>query len=272
MDDKPLGWCRRCGQVFWPDADHLPSREDVEEWRLRRIAEEEARKRSAELALTHLRDSAMWERYYAQLDSIARDYWARRGIPEAFQDYWRLGWDQEHEFFLRGQAWRGAAAVIPFWSREWQLQQIKYRLIDQPDYMPKYLPELHGQPNPLYLCNPDEPLTGHVYLIEGEIKSMVTFARMDSPTAIVCGMPGATPGPHIIEALGQAERITLVMDPDARAQGIALARALGLKRTWLLIPPYKIDDGIVADGLDSHEVKQLLHSAVYAPKYIGGNR
>ena len=268
VDEKVLGWCRRCGHLWFPDmADPdapKPTREQVDAWRKEQIAREEDRKRSAERALAHLQDSERWEFYYAQLDDMARAYWERRGIPQDWQSLWRLGWDRGHRFgdFVTD------VATIPLFGTGWQIRQIKYRLIDEAKGRYRY--ELSGVEGPAFLCDPDGDYSGHVYAIEGEIKAAVTFARLDDAGTAMIGMPGTNPGPSTLDMLRQAGRVTLVMDPNAKRDGIRLAREIGIGKTWLLVPPMKIDDGLLAQGLDRREVRNLLGGAIQLSAYVTG--
>jgi hypothetical protein len=55
-----------------------------------------------------------------------------------------------------------------------------------------------------------------------------------------------------------------VMDPGAEAQAAKLAGQIGRRKTRVLIPPDKIDDGILARGLGAADVRALLRGAVPA--------
>jgi hypothetical protein len=74
----------------------------------------------------------------------------------------------------------------------------------------------------------------------------------------------------VLSHLEQADRITLVMDPGAKQQGIQLARRLGIQRCWLLVPPMKIDDGIIASDMEAWQVRRLLASADRLSAFVSG--
>lgn len=264
VDQKPLGWCRRCSATFWPDDNRHepPSREQIDAWRAAQIAREEARKRSAEIALKHLRDGSLWERYYAELEQSpqAQAYWEKRGIPGGWQSFWKLGWDAEHEVRTHEMTYHVTTATIPVFAAGWQIQQIRHRVVNPPDGCPKYYPEVFGQPSPVFLTDPDAELTGRVYAIEGEIKSMVVKARLDDETTVV-GLPGTNPGAQITTALTKAEQIVVVLDPGAEKEAKRLTETLGVKRCKVLITPQKIDDGIIQSKLSARQIKLLLDSA-----------
>jgi hypothetical protein len=52
------------------------------------------------------------------------------------------------------------------------------------------------------------------------------------------------------------------MDPDAKKQSIDLARAIGLHKTYIIIPPEKIDDAINRYSVTTPELRRYLR---YAP-------
>jgi len=268
LDDHPTGWCRRCSYLWYPDMADAntpkPSRAQLDAWRREQIQREEARKRSAEIALAHLRDEQLWEVYYAALDDQARSYWRRRGVPDAFVDYWRLGWARARRF----GGVQCDSATIPLFGEAGDVLNIKHRLQDESAGRYRY--ELIGLEAPPFLCKPGESVGGHVIAVEGEIKSMVTFATLDDASVCMIGLPGTNPAAGIIDTLKRADRVTLVMDPGAKRDGIDLARQIGIAKTWLLVPPVKIDDGILAAGLDSREVRQVLESALELKQYVTG--
>jgi hypothetical protein len=270
-DGKPRGWCRRCGSLFWPDADAKPDPEALARWRKEQEEREQARKRSAERALANLAEHRIWERYHAQMDEHARFLWRKRGVCDSLQDFWQLGYDKAHRFWRDGHEFETATLAIPIFGDAWQPLNIKHRLIDPPVDYSKYRYELIGVTDGLlWRADPDSELTGHVIAIEGEIKAMVTAERAGTAVGTIVGLPGTHPSPAIVQQLRQADRVTLVMDPGAKRDGVRLANALGIDRCWMLSLPHKIDDGILAANLSSREVMMMLRSAVRLSAYVTG--
>jgi len=265
LDDKPLGYCFRCTTIFWPDKAPgyvPPSAEEITAWRTRREAELEERKSAADERLEKLRSTEFWQQYHDHMDEQAKQYWRNRGISNFWQDWWHLGWQEEYRFSSHGDVYMRPAATIPLFGADWQFLNLKLRLIDPPDGASKYRYYLSGQPAPLFLCNPEMPLEGHVYAIEGELKAAVTFAHIDNSDTLVVGMPGSVPPKQVIAQLAQMDRVTLIMDPDAKKQSIDLARAIGLHKTYIIIPPEKIDDAIIRYSVTTPELRRYLR---YAP-------
>ena len=275
VDTKPLAWCRRCSWTRFADQSgdaDPPDPADVEKWRAEQIEREEARKRSAEIALKNLRSERLWERYHEALDEHSRMLWRRRGIPDSLQDFWQLGYDHGHRFWRDGSSFYSPTLAIPIFGQGGLALNIKHRLIEPPPDYSKYRYEYSGITDGLlWRADPEIEIGGHVIVCEGEIKAMVTALRGGGGNVV--GIPGTNAAPAVIEQLANAERITLVMDPDAKRQGIKLAKALGIHRCWLLVPPDKIDDGILAAEMTEREVQMLLRSAIRLSDYVtGGSR
>lgn len=270
-DETPLGWCRQCNQIFWPNKApgwEPPSLEQLETWRKERERREILRRESAQRALENLRSSRLWEQFHAQLDDFARAYWYRRGIPDSMQSFWKLGWVYNHPFWRADTEFHWNAATIPIFSQGWQCQNIKLRLEPTPMEYAKYRYLTSGTNGLLWLANPDAEVAGHVIAVEGEIKAMVVALYAGERIGVTVGLPGITPSQEVLNSLGRAEKITLIADPGAGKQALDIARKLGLSRCWLLIPPCKIDDGILASSLTDRDVQVLIRSALKLSAYV----
>ena len=270
VDDKPLGWCSRCSSLFWADQApgyKPPTPEELAAWIARHDQELEARRKHAERILADFRRSEIWQRYHDQMTDVMQRWWEQRGVPRCFQDYWKLGWKDGHHIMGPGGVWTAVnAATIPVFDSNWDVLNIKLRLADdRPQGVGKYIYELSHQGRALYRCEPDRALDGIVVAIEGEIKAMVAFLTMDGAMNVV-GLPGATPGRSsetdpVIASLSGAERVVLVLDPDSRGQEAAWAERVGKGRLWVLNTHAKIDDAILAGGLDGSQVRAWLRQA-----------
>ena len=266
VDDHPTLFCRRCGLVAYPDqfGDERwqpPTPQELEAFRQKREESEAARLRSAERALAHLRDTKLWEKYADMSGERGRQWWEGRGIPYPFQAIWSLGFDYDLA------RWGCASATIPLFNQAGECLNVKHRLLDESKG--KYRYNVVGQHAPLFLCDPEADMSGHVIAIEGEAKSMVTFITMDDPTACIVGLPGLSPSQSITDTLAESDQVTLVLDPgsDKRngngwsAAG-KLVKAIGRRKTRVIIPPSKIDDALLAAKLDKHALRRLLSQAV----------
>jgi hypothetical protein len=252
LDDKPLGWCRQCLSLFWPDGGQRWTPAEMESWRRERIAEQERKKAAAEKALAYLRDSRTWERYHAQLNEHGRQLWYARGLDDDWQNWYEVGYCAD---------WHGSPTLtIPYFDDTRELLNIKHRLLNVTEHGGKYRYELSGQGVHLYLTDTTATLGGHVIAIEGEIKAMVTFAVIQDGTVV--GIPGSSMPEYLLKQFDKCDRITLVLDPGAEEKALRIAEQLGASRCRVLIPPMKIDDGILSAGLRARDVRYLINQAV----------
>ena len=268
VGEHPRLYCRRCGLIAFPDqfGDNTyskPTPDEFEKWRQDRIAAEEARKRSAERALENLRSSRLWEVYHRQLATDGREFWRRSGIPDSLQNFWKLGWEDEYIFEYQDERYMSQTATIPIFGEKWQPINIKRRIIQVPEGAGKYRYELTGLPQPIYLTNPDLKIGGRVIVIEGEIKSMVVWLTLAERDTCVVGLPGCSPSAEILSQFGKADSVVLVLDPGAEEAARKLAQIIGAKKCKVLIPPVKIDDGILAVRPSKRELQNYLKAAVY---------
>jgi len=266
LSGKELGWCRRCNHIFWPDqADGYqpPSPEEKAVWKRQQEQQEEARKRSAELALKNLRSEKLWEQYYNNLKDAGRKYWRNRGLADCFIDFWMLGWRDDWKLRRQDGTYQETeSATIPLFDHTGEAQNIKHRLITP--VKGKYLYQYQGLTHPLFLCDYEKPIEGEIIAVEGEIKAAVTFQTLDDATITVVGIPGITPSGKIISQLQQADKIILVTDPGSRQQTWNLCKKIGTEKVKVLIPAQKIDDAIIESGMTKRELKGLLRNAVPA--------
>jgi len=259
VDEHPLGWCRKCGYIWFPDSGDpskpQPSLAQIEAWRKEQVEREEARKRSAEHALELLRESAFWERLHNQMGEVGSAYWRKCGISDGWQNFWMLGW-------IRGRAFGGItcdAASIPIFGAGWQIKQIKYRLMDEGKGRYRYEPSgVEAMP---FLCDPDADYSGHVMACEGEKKAAVVFSALGDGKAATIGMPGTNPGQPTLDLLKNAYRVTLIMDPDAREAAWNICKQIGTKKCNVFIPTErmgKIDDFVNREHPSAHELYWLI--------------
>jgi hypothetical protein len=262
-DEHPRCFCRKCGLKAFPDqlgdsTYSRPSPEQVETWRREMEEREQDRKQSAERALAHLRDTKLWERYADMCGDREQQHWIARGIPSGFQVLWTLGFDHQRQ-----------SLTIPLFDASGNIANIKHRYLDPPPGRGRYFYELPGQPQPMFRCTPEEPLTGNVTVVEGEIKAMVLFVTLDDSNERIVGLPGLNPSAGIVKELEQAEQITLILDPGADkrgpdgqpAPGAKVVMDLGRGRCRVLIPPAKIDDMLLAMAADRWDARRLLKQA-----------
>ena len=259
-------WCRRCGYFAFRDqldgggGNHSP--EEIERFRQERIAEQEQRKRSAERALEHLRNDALWLKYHQLTDSAGKKHWCLRGIPEEWQQHWLLGY-VDYDLFWNGTTYYSPAESIPIFDHQWAALNIKMRLDRPPDGAGRYRYVYPNLPQHLYLTEPGR--MGEVVVAEGEVKAMNVHLVSGVHTV---GLPGKQPGEDIVAQLREYDKITLLADPDAKRAMVKLANKVGVKKCHFLLCPEKIDDAIIKYKWQKKDVLRVLKGALRMADYV----
>jgi len=102
MPAKTLFWARDKAQNWTP-----PTAEELAGWQREREQEQEARLRSAQKALEHLRSTELWIQFNKMMAERERQWWRSRGIPDSWQNVWGFGWNHD----------RNAASIPIFWPK-----------------------------------------------------------------------------------------------------------------------------------------------------------
>ena len=249
-----------------------------------RIAAEQAQRaadrlqseiQKAQAALDELRRTQSWLEYYGNLSESesARQLWRDRGVPDAYQDIWQLGYDDNLRLWKNDVGrwvswWQTPTMTIPLWGLGWQVNNVKHRLLNVPENGGKYRQEKSGIPPAPFIADPDIT-SGPLLLVEGEIKSMVSYITADNPSLQVAGLPSKTPAPEMFNEFDNYDPVYLCLDPDAydppgEDQPTAVKKAilaLGRERVRVMWMPNKIDDTINAGQLDKAGMRRLMNSA-----------
>jgi len=133
----------------------------------------------------------------------------------------------------------------------------------------KYRPHIAGTGKPLFRCDLYDPnITGPVLLVEGEIKAMVTYSRLQDIREVsylrrvtVIGTAGKQLKEEYVPEFSQAEEIYICLDPDAREQAERAARLLGVGRCRVIDLPGKIDDLLLCGALQVSDLLGLMQAA-----------
>lgn len=221
------GWCRVCGFQDFADSDkpNVSITEEVRErWIAERLEREQQARQEAEHAIALLQQEQSWMQYEQQITEEMRAWWERKGVPAYLQSYFHLGYCLEKSVWFQGQRYVTPTATIPVFAPDWQVVNVRHRLLHPPNPGDKYRPERKGLPTALYLTNPDEKPQGETILVEGEIKSIVVFDRLDDPQLTIVGLPGKTASAGLLDSLADCDPIHIVLDPDAKVQAFKYAR------------------------------------------------
>jgi Zinc-binding domain of primase-helicase len=275
--DKPFpkwNWfCRQCHpESGWIDELNPALREELSPSEKARRAAEYARLREESLkreieraqeALKELQSAQSWLRYHEQMTDEARQQWESWGIPDFWQEFWKLGFDPDRIVWSNKEQWHTPTMTIPIFApATWEVLNVRHRLLNPPRPGDKYRPEKSGLPAALFIADPDEPVSNKTLLVEGEKKSMVSFITADDPTLQVVGIPGKNPPKELLEQLNNCDPLYICLDPDATPEAHKVALSVGADRCRLIELPDKIDDLILKYQLDNSWMRRMMRQAV----------
>lgn len=245
----------------------LGGQDKVDPLEVARLAEERVKRATAEMEakmveyqalLDDLKQTQKWLQYVAQLENTprAQQLWKMRGLPESFQSYWQLGYCPDFTVNSDNGKWHTDTLTIPVFDKGWAPLNIRHRLINPYNPKDKYRPDRPGLKAQPFLCDPDLGFDcERVLVVEGEIKSMVTYITLDSTKWQVIGIPGKNT--KIGEKLLYKD-VFICLDPDAREEARDLAR---ITRGRILDLPDKIDDMIIGGEIDKLSLQNLIRSS-----------
>lgn len=227
------------------------------------IAEMEAQITRAQNVLNELRHAQTWLTYHQQLIARPdhRELWRRRGVSDAWQDFWKLGYCPSFAVGSGDERITTPSLTIPVFGAaqgdDWPVMNVRHRLLNPPKPNDKYRPDRPGLQVAPYIANPYSGWdTDPVLVLEGEIKTMVTFSAFwqEGETIQIIGIPGKTQFRSIADHL-RGHDVYICFDPDASEQAHEAAHIVGGKAITF---PMKIDDAINAGALDKAGIKRLL--------------
>lgn len=210
----------------------------------------EAARREIQVAEMHLH-------YHETMGEWARVMWMQRGIDEGLQSFWTLG--SCDDFLINGD-YHTPTLTIPLLDEDRQLLNIKHRLINPQKANDKYRPERSGLgAMPPFLAIPEMGYDGGMIVVtEGEIKAMVTWARLDESDIQVIGVPGRSQFKALSSALQGKQNVVVIPDPGAESDALAFAKQIHAK--YLPIPG-KVDDYILETSMTGNELYAQLKYA-----------
>jgi len=243
-DDTPLGWCRSCGHMEFLDSnDYQPTEAEIQGAKQKRASLAKQEQARLKAKIEELRSQAYWEGYNQAMGIQHRLLWEKAGIPDVWQDYWRLGFTPEY----KGNGFTSPALTIPYFSAGRKASNVQYRLLNPPKKNDKYRFS-YGLPQSLWLADPDTEPSGATLLCEGVKKAAVTYIELvakASKQLSVVAVPSKMPNKKLLSQLVNCDPVYIVLDPDAY-QGVnpaanRLARMLGNRARFVRLPD-KADD------------------------------
>ena len=236
-------------------ADPLEMKRLADERAERARKEAEDKQARYEAALRELQVAERHLYYHNTMQKWAVDMWEARGLPEAYQGLWYLG--ACDDFVING-GYHTPTLTIPIFDEDRNVLDIRHRLVNPPSKNDKYRPErpgLHAKP---FLAMPEYGYNGEIILVmEGEIKAAVTWAYAEMGTMQAIGLPGKVHFSKLTEEL-RGKNVIVIPDPGAEKDAYDFAKSVNGKFLRL---PDKVDDYILAMGLDKNKIYRLVKQA-----------
>lgn len=207
------GKCRQCGHFEWADGGkHTPSAAEIKEIEAAREEQMKIEEQQLEERLQKFLASKMWEFYHDELTDRERWLWEKAGIPESFQNYWRLGYAPRYP----SQQMDTDALTIPYFGEGMKASNLQYRLLKPPKIYDKYR-MTKGLQSTLWLAEPDREFKGVCMLLEGAKKAAVTFIRAVADGKMheycVVAVPSAN-SYSLLDQLSGFDEVIVAFDPD----------------------------------------------------------
>ena len=276
-------FCRQCSpDGGWIDEINPRLKQELSPEEITKFAKEKAiRERQlldqsierAQKASKELQATEKWLEYYENAGKRGQKLWELRGLSKEWQWFWQLGFCEDYTLWRKeGDSWidwwHSPTLSIPIRGYDWQVTNIKHRLLREPDDAGKYRYEKSGLPAASFVCLPDQ-ISGPLFLAEGEIKAMVTLATLDNDNLQVIGIPSISPDVNLFALMDEFEPIYLCLDPDAYEKrgpkhtpaAEKVISALGEERIRIIELPDKIDDLIVAGVLSKARLQNIIKRA-----------
>lgn len=209
----------------------------------------EAARRELQVAEMHLH-------YHETMGEWARLMWVKRGLDEGLQSFWTLGACED--FVINGD-YHTPTLTIPILDENRNLLNIKHRLVNPQKENDKYRPERSGLGAfPPFLSIPEMGYDGGMIVVtEGEIKAMVTWARLEESDIQVIGVPGRSQFKSLANKIGGKNTI-VIPDPGAEKDAYDFAKQIHGK---YLPMGEKIDDYILQTNINTNDFYSLLKQA-----------
>lgn len=193
--------------------------------------------------------------YHSTMKQWAVDAWVARGLDESWQGLWSLGACDDRTIMYKGAEYHTPTLTIPIMAQDFSVLNIKHRLINPPKANDKYRPEREGLGAfPPFLSFPELGFDGSVvWVIEGEIKAMVTATISPDSEWQFIGIPGKSQFGKIAGQLA-GKNVIVVPDPGAEDEAFQFCKAVHGRYVRL---PEKIDDLINANGYDADWLRSV---------------
>lgn len=266
-------WCRQCKYFAWVDQPSQQiSAEEIALYRAIRAREEQIRAEERARKIAEFSSDELFREYHRRMTETQRTYWREAGIPDDWADWWQLGWTPARTFSHNGEPFVSEAYTIPIFapaqmsadSTTWAAVNCQYRISNPPEGAGKYRQE-PGLPAAAFVARPDwvDVLgDGRVCVVEGAKKAAVLCVNQIGGQEVQhIGIPGARSWAGVPELVRGAERVYIMLDPDAQEAARDLAHEIG-KPARVVTLPAKPDDMITQYGATAQDFAAYMRQAV----------
>ncbi len=222
-------------------------------------AELEEKQREYEEAVRDLSQAQAWEAFHANLDNSRRSYYRMRGIPDEWQNFWKLGYNPAFSAQTESGRIITPSLTIPIFDSGWEIKNIRHRLINPFKPTDKYRPHNYGLPTFPFMCDPDMGWdTDTILFWEGEFKVMTLKILMNLSHVQCVGLPGKNQWRKMVDR-AKGKRVYIGFDPGSEKDAVEFAKACG--GAGVIALSRKVDDAIVNYDLDTQWARSLLNTA-----------
>jgi hypothetical protein len=256
--------CDGCGLHAWADqlntavkAETTP--EQRAEWARRNKAEQEAREKLRREKLADFTSHELWLELAARMTDQHRAWWRSQGIPDDWQKALRIGYLPQKKYIGQdGEHHVSPAYTIPYFHTGFEFVTLQYRLNDACCPEERYRFE-KGLGTSYYQASPQCPIGEEVIICEGAKKAIVTAVNTPERYTVLA-VPSKSDFAGVVEAVKAAERVYILLDPDATHRAMQLAGQVG-QTARIASLPVKVDDGFVIHGLSQAYLLKVIQYA-----------
>lgn len=210
----------------------------------------------AQKTLEELQKARKWLEYHGSMSASNRELWRQRGIPDEWQDFWKLGYCQSCPTYRQSPS-----LTMPIYApNQDDPLLIRHRLLkpDPENPKDKYRPEIAGLSAALCYADTTLPIDAAdiVVGVEGEVKSFVTFIEIEKPLVQVIGIPGKEALRLFMQAMQGHDNYWLFPDPGSDWK----ERTAGTPARIVALPE-KIDDMIINKIIGRSEIYGMMNQA-----------
>lgn len=219
----------------------------------------EAADREYKNALDRLHEVRAWIRYNETLmqSEKAQQLWSYRGLPLEWQAYFELGYCDNFRYQTKEGLVTSQTLTIPVKKIGGEVVTVRHRILRTTNG-DKYRPDISGLGAHPFICSTELNRSENLLIVEGEIKSMVTFKTLDRRDYQVIGVPSKSMMTKVVTQSAGRKNVVVIPDPDGVEDAKPIIRKTGAR---LLQLPDKVDDLINKNKLSTRWLNNAIAQA-----------